>query len=72
MTFAGLAGFMEFMRLAGGLIAILVAVMGVPAYRRSRRDGGSLMLGRWGGTGMQAAMIAAYVLMALGNLVTVG
>ena len=72
MTFAGLAGFMEFMRLAGGLIAILVAVMGVPAYRRSRRDGGSLLLGRWGGTGMQAAMIAAYVLMALGNLVTVG
>lgn len=72
MTFAGLAGFMEFMRLAEGLIAILVAVMGVPAYRRSRRDGGSLMLGRWGGTGMQAAMIAAYVLMALGNLVTVG
>lgn len=72
MTFAGLAGFMEFMRLAGGLIAILVAVMGVPAYRRSRRDGGSLMLGRWGGTGMQIAMVAAYVLMALGNLVTVG
>lgn len=71
MTFVGLAGFMEFMRLAGGLIAILVAVMGVPAYRRSRRDAGGSMLGKWGGTGMQAAMVAAYVLMALGNLVTV-
>lgn len=71
MTFLGMAGFMEFMRLAGGLIAILVAVMGVPAYRRSRQAPGGSMLGRWGGTGMQVAMVAAYVLMALGNLVTV-
>lgn len=71
MTFAGLAGFMEFMRLAGGLIAILVAVMGVPAYRKSRREPGGSMLGRWGGTGMQIAMVAAYVLMAVGNVVTV-
>ncbi len=71
MTFAGLAGFMEFMRLAGGLIAILVAVMGVPAYRRSRLEPGGSMLGRWGGTGMQIAMVAAYLLMAVGNVVTV-
>ena len=71
MTFAGLAGFLEFMRLAGGLIAILVAVMGVPAYRRSRLEPGGSMLGRWGGTGMQLAMVAAYLLMAVGNVVTV-
>lgn len=71
LTFVGMAGFMEFMRLAGGLIAILVAVMGVPAYRKSRRDMGESMLGKWGGTGVQIAMILAYVLMALGNVVTV-
>ena len=72
MTFAGMAGFMEFMRLAGGLIAILLAVMGVPAYRNSRKDPGESMLGAWGGLGMQIAIMIAYVLMAVGNVVTVG
>lgn len=71
MTFLGLGGFLEFMRLAGGLIAILIALLVVPAYRKCRREPGESLLGRWGGTGMQIVIAAAYVLMAVGNVVTV-
>ena len=53
MTFAGLGGFMEFMRLAGGLIAILIALLVVPAYRKASREPGNSLLGKWGGAGMQ-------------------
>ncbi len=71
LTFLGLGGFMEFMRLAGGLIAIIVALLVVPTYRISRREPGVSLLGGWGGTAMQLAIILAYILMAVGNVVTV-
>ena len=71
MTFLGLGGFLEFMRLAGGLIAILIALLVVPAYRKCRRDPGESLLGRWGGTVMQVLIAVAYVLMAVGNVVTI-
>ena len=59
------------MRLAGGLIAILIALLVVPAYRKCRREPSESLLGRWGGTSMQIVIAAAYVLMAVGNVVTV-
>ena len=71
MTFLGLGGFLEFMRLAGGLIAILIALLVVPAYRRCRAEAGPSLLGRWGGGAVQAAIVLAYLLMAVGNVVTV-
>lgn len=71
LTFAGLGGFMEFMRLAGGLIAILIALMVVPAFGKASREPGSSLLGRWGGGWMQVLIIIAYLLMAVGNVVTI-
>lgn len=71
MTFAGLGGFMEFMRLAGGLIAILIALLVVPAYRKASREPGNSLLGKWGGAGMQIMIMLAYFLMAVGNVVTI-
>ena len=67
LTFAGLGGFMEFMRLAGGLIALLV----VPAFRKASREPGDSLLGRWSGGWMQILIIIAYVLMAVGNVVKI-
>ena len=37
LALAGLGGFLDFMRTAGGAIAVLVAVLLVPAYRRYRK-----------------------------------
>lgn len=71
LTFAGLGGFMEFMRLAGGLIAILIALMVVPAFGKASREPGGSLLGRWGGCWMQVLIIIAYLLMAVGNVVAI-
>ena len=71
LTFAGLGGFMEFMRLAGGLIAILIALLVVPAFRKASREPGDSLLGRWSGGWMQILIIIAYVQMAVGNVVKI-
>lgn len=64
-----LGGFLDFLELAGGAIAILVAVMVVPTYRNARQELGGGLLGRSGGTAMQIAVAVGYVFMAVGNLV---
>lgn len=70
LTFLGLGGFMEFMRLAGGLIAIMIAIGVVPAYRKCRKEPGEVLL-KNGGSAMQMIIMLAYVLMAVGNVVPV-
>lgn len=70
LTFLGPGGFMEFMRLAGGLIAIMIAIGVVPAYRKCRREPGEVLL-KNGGNTMQMIIMLAYILMAVGNVVPV-
>lgn len=71
LTFLNLGGFIEFMRIGGGLIGILVAILVIPAYRKSLKDPGESVLGEKCGTVMQILVILAQVLMALGNVVTI-
>lgn len=71
LTFLPMGGFMEFMRLAGGLIAIIVAVMVIPAFRKCRKEEGESILGNSGGTALQIIIAIMYVLMAVGNVVTI-
>lgn len=66
-----LAGFMAFMRLAGGLISIIIAVMVVPAYLNARREVEGSILTRWGGKITSAVIIIAYILMGIGSVVPV-
>jgi amino acid permease len=66
-----LAGFMSFMRLAGGLISIIIAVMVVPAYLNARREVEGSILTRWGGKITSAVIIIAYILMGIGSVVPV-
>ncbi|NLB43875.1 MAG: hypothetical protein GX821_01780 [Clostridiaceae bacterium] len=66
-----LAGFMSFMRLAGGLISIIIAVMVVPAYLNARREVEGSILTRWGGRITSAVIIIAYILMGIGSVVPV-
>ena len=65
------ASFMEFMRLAGGLISIIIAVMVVPAYLNARREVEGAILTRYGGKATAAVIIIAYILMGVGSVVPV-
>ena len=69
LSLFGLSGFMELMRTAGGLIAIVVAVMVVPAYHNARREVEGSVL-KNGGAVTEAVIILAYVLMAVGSVVS--
>lgn len=71
LAMLGFAGFMEFMRLAGGVIGIIVAIMIVPAYRNARREVPGSILEKTGGTMTQILIFIAYILMGVGSVVTV-
>lgn len=70
LTLFNLGGFMEFMRMAGGLIAIVVAVMVVPAYRNAREEVEGTILGKIGTAPVEALTIIAYILMGVGSVVS--
>ncbi len=65
------ASFMEFMRLAGGLISIIIAIMIVPAYLHARQEVDGSILTRCGGKFTAAVIILAYILMGIGSVVPV-
>lgn len=71
LTLFNLGGFMEFMRIAGGLIAIIVAVMAVPSYRNARKEVPGTLLGKYGTGAVELLIIVAYVLMGVGSVVSV-
>ena len=64
-----IGGFIDFLELAGGAIAIIVAVMVVPTYRNARREVPGTMLGKLGSTPFQILTVIAYLLMAIGSLI---
>ena len=67
--------FLEWLRLAGGATAIVVALITIPMYRAARRVGTVAVpdwtLGRWGSPAMLALAFLAMVLMAAGSLLQV-
>ena len=65
------AGFLDLMRTAGGLIAIIIAVMVVPAYHNARRDVPENNLLRRSGLPLEIVIVVAYILMAVGSVVPV-
>lgn len=72
LSIMGFAGFMEFIRIAGGAIAVMIAVLLVPIYRISRKDGNeNLILGKYGNNFFSTAVIIAYILMAVGSLISI-
>ena len=66
-----IAGFLDLMRTAGGLIAIIIAVMVVPAYHNARRDVPENNLLRRSGLPLEIVIVVAYILMAVGSVVPV-
>lgn len=68
LALLNIGGFIDFLELAGGAIAIIVAVMVVPAYRNARKEVPGSMLNRLGGGFFQICTIIAYLLMAVGSV----
>ncbi|MGN0905707.1 MAG: aromatic amino acid transport family protein, partial [Bullifex sp.] len=63
--------FFDIMRIAGGLIAIIIAVMVVPAYMNAKKEGGENILGVLSGKATEIFVMIMYVLTAVGNVVPV-
>jgi amino acid permease len=64
--------FLEWLRLAGGATAIVVALITIPMYRAAQRTGPVALpdwtLGRWGSPAILALALLAMALMAAGSL----
>lgn len=67
-------GFISYIEIVGGIVAILVAVMVLPAYRHAiRGQSGGLLLGRMGkSAALVLVVFVFYLLMAVGSLISVG
>ena len=69
LSLFNLSGFMGIMRIAGGLISIIIAVMIVPAFINSKRKGESIL--KYNGAFVCVLVIIAYILMGIGSVVPV-
>ena len=67
--------FLEWLRLAAGATALVVALMTIPMYRQAQRSGPVRnpvwTLGRWGSPAMLVLVLLSLILMAVGSLVSV-
>ena len=72
LLYLGAMGFLDWLQLAAGLTAIVIALVTVPMYVNARRHGAvtepDWSLGRWGGRTMLGLALLATVLMAVGSL----
>jgi amino acid permease len=72
LLYAGAWRFLEWLRLAGGATAIVIALITIPMYVNARRFGDvpapGWSLGRWGNPVVLALALLAAVLMAVGSL----
>ncbi len=75
LALTGLTGFLGFMRIAGGLLAVLISIMVVPAYRGSKLYGDvpnpEFTLDSFGKPPFQVLIIVAYLLVVAGSLVVI-
>lgn len=76
ILWAGLWQFLEWLRLAAGATAIVVALITIPMYRKARQKGlvndPGWTLGPWGNPAMLALVLFFLILMGIGSLVSIG
>jgi len=68
LTFLG-GGFFEFVRIAGGINAILIAVMIIPVFAGANKEGPTLILGKFASLPVQIIIVLTYLIMAAGSMV---
>lgn len=70
LALSGLTGFLGFLRITGGITAVVIAILIVPALRAVRSSAAgelNFSIGRWGATPFQLIIVIAYLLMAVGS-----
>lgn len=76
ILWVGVWQFLEWMRLAAGATAMVVALITIPMYQKARQTGRVSdpvwTLGRWGSPAMLALVLLALILMAVGSLMSLG
>jgi amino acid permease len=76
ILWVGVWQFLEWLRLAAGATALVVALITIPMYRQAQKDSPvcnpGWTLGRWGKPAIQMLVLLSLVLMALGSLVSLG
>ena len=70
-TLLGQGGFMEFMRIAGGLNAILIAILIIPTFRGADKEGPARILGKFASLPAQVLVVLSYIIMAVGSVVEI-
>jgi hypothetical protein len=69
LTLLGQGGFMEFVRFAGGLNAILISLLLVPTFLGANREGPTRLMGPFAALPVLILVILMYILMAIGSTV---
>lgn len=73
LAVSGMMGFLGFMRITGGAIAVFVAILVIPALRKTRQQTAdrtiAFSLGRWGGAVLQWIVVIGYLFMAVGSMI---
>ena len=64
-------GFLEFVRLAGGVNAILIAVLLAPTFKGADRVEPTRLMGRFGALPILIFVAITYILMAIGSMVEI-
>jgi len=75
LLWVGVWQFLEYLRLAAGATAIVVALITIPMYWQARQTGPvrdpGWTLGRWGQPAMLALALLSLILMAVGSLISI-
>ena len=69
LALLNLGSFLDFLEIAGGAIAIIIAVLFVPCFRKAYKETGTSMLGKLAKTPAQIYVVVAYILMAIGSVI---
>ena len=69
VTLFNVGDFLDFLQIAGGAIAIVIALLFVPCYRIANKEVPRTILGKCSGTLFQIFVILAYIFMGIGNII---
>ena len=72
LVLANAGSFLDIMRIVGGLISVMIAILVVPAYRACRKENGQTLLPTsLGSPPMQILVAGAFIIAAVGSAVSI-
>lgn len=75
LALSGVSGFLGFMRIAGGLLAVIISLMVIPSYRASKIHGQiknpEFKLKKLSHPIFQGVVVAAYILVVIGSSIAI-